>query len=173
MKRSSINPLPEFFDRYINLVDDIELITAMEKYSSNWLNAEKEKFIALKDSIYAPGKWTVKDILQHVIDNERIFCYRALRFARNDKTPLPGYDEQLFGQHANGFKRTIDDLLNEFALVRQASLALFKNFNEEILLHKGIANNKELSVLAAGFIIAGHPIHHLNVIKERYYPLLK
>ena len=172
MKRSSI-PLPEFFDRYINLVDDIEALAALEKYGSNWLNSEKEKFNALKDTIYAPGKWTVKDILQHVIDNERIFCYRALRFARNDKTPLPGYDEQLFGQQANGFKRTVDDLLDEFALVRQASLALFNNFSEEMLLRRGVANNKEISVAAIGFVIAGHPIHHLNILKERYYPLLK
>jgi len=173
MKRSSINPLPEFFDRYINLVDDSELNEALQNYGANWLSSEKEKFILLKDSIYASGKWTVKDILQHVIDNERIFCYRALRFARNDTTPLPGYDEQLFGHHAYGFKRTVDDLLSEFALVRQASIALFKSFNEEMLLRRGISYNKEISVAAIGFVIAGHPIHHLNIIKERYYPLLK
>lgn len=172
MKRSSI-PLPEFFDRYINLVDDIELLAALEKYGSSWLNAEREKFLALKDSIYAPEKWTVKDILQHVIDNERIFCYRALRFARNDSTQLPGYDEQLFGQTAEAFQRSVDDLLNEFALVRHASIALFKSFNEEMLMRKGICFNKEITVAAIGFVIAGHPIHHLNVLKERYYPLVK
>ncbi len=173
MKRSSVNPLPEFFDRYINLVDDITLSEALDKYGSRWLNSEKEKFSALEDSIYAPGKWTVKDILQHLIDNERIFCYRALRFARNDQTPLPGYDEQLFGQTAHGFKRSVDDLLSEFSAVRQSSLALFKSFSEEMLMRRGICYNKEISVAGIGFVIAGHPIHHLNVLKERYYPLLK
>ncbi len=173
MKRSSIFPLPEYFDRYINLVDDIELTAALEKYDHLWLNSEKEHFIALKDSVYAPGKWTVKDIVQHIIDNERIFCYRALRFARNDTTRLPGYDEQLFGRTALGFQRSIDDLLDEFSAVRRASIALFKSFTGEMLMCRGICYDKDISVGGIGFLIAGHPIHHLNVLKERYYPLLK
>src|SRR5687768_7286417 len=98
MKRSDIHSMPAFFDRYINLVEDIDLINALEKYSSMETLVSKEELEQLGEMKYAPGKWTVKDIIQHVIDNERIQAYRALRFARNDKSTLPGYNENLFAE---------------------------------------------------------------------------
>jgi hypothetical protein len=106
--------------------------------------------------------------LLHLIDAERIFAYRALRFARNDKTELPGFDENSYVDEANANQRSIQDLLTELLVVRQASLTLFKSFSEEQLLCKGIASNNPMSVRALGFIIIGHQNHHQKVFEERY-----
>ena len=120
------------------------------------------------DYRYAEGKWTIKDILQHLIDAERIFAYRALRFARNDKTELPGFEENDYADIANGDKRSIMELLTELSVVRQATLSLFKNFKEEQLLRSGIASNNNMSVRALGFVIIGHQNHHQKIFQERY-----
>ena len=127
-------------------------------------NIPMDKF----DYRYAEGKWTIKDILQHLIDAERIFAYRALRFARNDKTELPGFDENSYADEANGCKTSIQVLLTELAVVRQATLSLFKSFSEEELLRSGIASNNPMSVRALGIVIIGHQNHHQRIFEERY-----
>ncbi|GAA4415504.1 DinB family protein [Nibrella viscosa] len=172
MKKSDIHPMPEFFDRYINLVDDLPVRDALAQNASLFAGPLQAQLEAVGDRVYAPGKWTVKDILQHCIDTERILSYRALRFARNDQTPLPGFDEESFAQYTTAGERTISDLLEEFSTVRASSLALYRNFTDEMLHREGICFNKKLSVLALGFVITGHPIHHLKVLKERYFPLV-
>lgn len=172
MKKSQIAKMPEFFDRYIHLVEDIELIDALEKYDAMEKLIDAETLHRLGDKRYAPGKWTVKDIVQHVTDNERIQSYRALRFARNDKTPLPGYEENLFAGNARAGERSLDDLLEEFRAVRRSGILLFKGFSDEMLNREGTCYNISISVLALGFVLAGHQIHHINIIKERYLPLL-
>lgn len=172
MKKISITVLPEFYDRYINETDDIELSEALENYSSNLLIEDKNKLISLGNKVYEIGKWTVKDILQHLIDCERIFCYRALRIARNDKTPLPGFDENEYIPEAKTERRTIDELLTELDTVRRTGILLFNSFDDEMLLRAGMCSGKNISVLAIGFTIAGHFLHHVNVIKEKYYPLV-
>lgn len=172
MKRSNITPMPEFFDRYINLVEDIDIFEAFEKYAPEKVYQEIEKLIMVNDQVYAPGKWTVKDILQHVIDTERIMSYRALRFSRNDNTVLPGYEEDLFAANTIANKRTIEDLMEEFSLVRQSTELLFKNMSDEMILRSGVAFKSEISALALGFVIVGHAMHHMGVIRERYFPLL-
>ena len=170
MKSSQIGVLPNFFDRYIKLVEDVDVIDALKKYGANYL--DQEKLSRLGNAVYAEGKWTVKDILQHIIDSERVFSYRALRFARNDNTALPGYDENFFAANAEASKRSVDDLLEEMTDVRNSTFKLFQSFNDDMLQKNGICFNQEISVLAIGFTITGHIIHHSNVIKERYYPLL-
>ena len=120
------------------------------------------------DYRYADGKWTIKDIIQHIIDAERIFAYRALRFARSDTTALPSFDENTYVEEAQANKRSIQDLLTELLIVRQATLALFKTFSEEQLLKKGTASNNPMSVRALGFVIIGHQNHHQRVFLERY-----
>ncbi|MCE7064109.1 DinB family protein [Dyadobacter sp. CY326] len=172
MKKSAINPMPQFFDRYINLVEDIDIFEAFEKYSPDNVYAETQKLVALQNRAYAEGKWSVKDILQHVIDNERIMSYRALRFSRNDKTTLPGYDEELLAANTVATERSVEDLMQEFNVVRQSTISLFKHMNETMLLRSGIAYQTNISALALAFVIIGHPIHHMNVISERYFPLL-
>jgi uncharacterized damage-inducible protein DinB len=170
MKPSELlsNEYPEYFGKYIAQVADENLIEELEISLHRLIkfvqNIPMDKF----DYQYAEGKWTIKDILQHLIDSERIFAYRALRFARNDKTSLPGFEEDHYAKNANGSKRSIQDLLTELAIVRQATLSLFKSFSEEQLLRIGTASNKQMSTRVLGFVIIGHQNHHQKVFEERY-----
>ena len=107
-------------------------------------------------------------MLQHLIDTERIFAFRALHIARHDSHELPGFDEADYVTHSNGNERAYQDLLEEFETVRKASLALFKSLSKEAQLRTGLVNNGSVSVRAIGYLISGHQMHHLNVIKERY-----
>ncbi|MCE6992583.1 DinB family protein [Dyadobacter sp. CY323] len=172
MKRSDINPMPPFFDRYINLIEDVDIMEGFERYTPATIYHQSSKLIELADKVYAEDKWTVRDILQHVVDNERIMAYRALRFSRNDKTGLPGYDEQLLAKHTTASRRTVQDLMEEFSQVRLSTIALFKNMDDEMLTSIGNANQTEISPLALGFVILGHPMHHMRIIEQRYFPLL-
>ncbi len=117
---------------------------------------------------YAVGKWTIKDIIQHIIDAERIFSYRALRISRNDQTPLPGFEENDYVENTNANSRNIQDLLKEFKVVRESTSILFKSFTSEQLNRLGVASNHPISVRAIGFVIIGHQQHHFKIIKERY-----
>lgn len=172
MTKSDIQTLPKYFDRYIHQVPDIELLEAMNQFGSGYMLASEEQMNRLGHQIYAPGKWTIHDIIQHIIDAERIFVYRALRFARKDNTKLPGFDENLFAASASASRRSLDGLLEEFAAVRNATICMFRSFDDEELMSTGISSNAEISVLALGFTLTGHVIHHMNVIQERYLPLI-
>jgi hypothetical protein len=120
------------------------------------------------DYRYADGKWTIKEIIQHIIDTERIFAYRALRISRNDQTPLPGFDENDFANNTTAQTRGLQDLLTEFSAVRHSNLLLFKSFSDEQLLRVGIASEHSISVRAIGFILIGHQKYHQKVFEERY-----
>lgn len=117
---------------------------------------------------YAPGKWSIKEVVQHVIDSERVFTYRALRFARNDTTALPGFDENTYAPASEADRRSMDELLAEAAIVRSATIALYRSFTPEMLARQGSANGNTISVQALGWIIAGHAAHHLRIIHQRY-----
>ena len=171
MKRTDIKILPNHYDTYINKVEDIELTDALEKYGKPYFLAERDRFIALGEKVYAPGKWTVKDIIQHIIDCERVFSYRAMRFARNDKTLLPPFEENDYGVTANANQRNLDDLLEEFYAVRESTIRLFKSFTNEMLLREGKLTSGDILVVSMGFAITGHSIHHIQILKERYYVL--
>lgn len=172
MKRSDIKPLPAHHDAYILKVDDIELTDALEKYGKKFFLAERDKLISLGDKVYAPGKWTVGDIIQHQIDAERIFSYRALRFARNDKTLLASFEENDYAVTAEASHRQLDEILEEFYIVRESTIRLFKSFTNEMLMREGVMPSGSISVLGIGFAIVGHNIHHIGVLKERYYGLV-
>ena len=172
MTKSDIPIMPQFFDRYINMVENIDIVDALTQTASFNDLIPVETLEALGDRRYAPGKWTVKDILQHVIDTERIMTYRAMRFARNDKTQLPGFDEELFAENAQATRRTLADLYDEQAAVRQASIHLFRSFDADMMARTGVCFNQTISALALGFVVVGHPMHHANIIRERYLPLL-
>jgi uncharacterized damage-inducible protein DinB len=117
---------------------------------------------------YAEGKWTIKEILVHIIDDERIYCYRALRFARNDKTELPGFEQDEYVPYSNANSRDIEEIVEEFTSVRKATITFFKSLDEEALKRKGVGSGNIMSVRAAAYHMAGHELHHINVIKERY-----
>lgn len=172
MKRSQIHPMPEYFDRYINLCDDVELLAAIQISIQELKDLPMEKLIALEDKVYAPGKWTVKDIFQHMIDTERIFTFRALSFAREEKKPLPSYDENEYATAANANHLSIERLVFELQLVHQSFLTMYENFSPEMLNGKGQGFKGEYSVASIGFIMPGHQRWHLNVIQERYLPLI-
>jgi len=172
MTKNDIPFLPVFFERYINQVPDMEIGSALDHFGSEMLASEKAKLLQIDDQIYAPGKWTIADILQHIIDTERIFAYRALRIARKDQTPLPGFDENEYALHAHATDRTIDELLYEFSVVRRSTCQLFDSFRPEDLLRQGIGSGNPISVIGLGYTIIGHGIHHMEVIKQRYYPLI-
>lgn len=172
MKKSSINPMPPHFDVYINQVEDIELNQALEKSMQQLNDLSMPRLQSIGDSVYEPGKWTVPQILQHIIDSERVFAYRALRLSRNDKTPLAGFDQELFIKNRNPIQRDLGSLLAELKAVKQSTLLLYQSFSDEMLLRTGICSNTEMTPLSLGFTIVGHQMHHLKIVEERYLPLL-
>lgn len=158
----------EYYDKYVQLVppgDLLDQYRRVHEQTQNFISSLNEDRLNYR---YAEGKWTIKEILIHLADGERVFGYRALRFARKDPTPLSGFDENLWAPHSRAADRKITDILREFSAVRNASIELFQSFDEETLKRKGTANNKEISVRALAYIILGHELHHINVIKERY-----
>jgi uncharacterized damage-inducible protein DinB len=146
----------------VNLIEELEI--CLHDFIKFVQNIPMDKF----DFRYAEGKWTIKEIIQHLIDAEHVFSYRALRISRNDKTPLPGFNENDYVDNTNANARSIQGLLTEFSALRQSTLLLFKSFSEEQLKRMGIASNADVSVRAIGFIIIGHQKHHQKVFQERY-----
>ena len=154
---------------YIKLVpDDGNLLIHLEDIFSETqeilapLTEEKMNYA------YAPGKWTIKDMLVHLSDTERIFVYRALRFSRGDETPLPGFEESLFAANARANEREKEDIIREYSLVRESSIAFVESLSDEALDRRGLANNNLLSVRYIVNLIYGHHKHHLNILRERY-----
>jgi hypothetical protein len=172
MTRNKIGDLPNFFDRYILLsAENQELLEGLEGFAPEKLFSDLEKYNSIGDKIYAPGKWSIKDILQHCIDTERIMSYRALCFARNDDNVLPGFEEGLYANNTNLKDRSIESLIEEFSVLRKSTILLFSYMDKTMLLRKGTANMTRISPLSLGFVIIGHAKHHENIIKERYYSL--
>ncbi|MFM9984261.1 MAG: DinB family protein [Flavobacteriales bacterium] len=170
MKRSEIN-LPEYFDRYIALTDDVAVMDSLLTSLVELQNAPLEVWKKIGDAVYAPGKWTVKDILQHLIDTERVFGYRALSFARGEKE-VKSYDEDAYARVARANQRSLEDLLEEAIAQRKSTIQLFSNFTSEMLARTGMGFKGEYSVHAIGFIFGGHQRWHFRVIEERYGPLI-
>ena len=162
------NEYSPFYKNYILALKNVTLIevltSSLEEILITVKNLPEEKL----QYKYAEGKWTIKEIIQHLIDTERIMSYRALRFSRNDATELQGFDENWYVDNSNGNDRNIHDLLDELTLLRKTSISLFNSFTDEMLIRIGTANGGDMTVRALGFIIAGHQMHHLMIIKERY-----
>lgn len=166
--RPQANTYGDYYRNYISLVEENDLFPALEnsvdRYLTFWSNLTEEQ----GNYRYAKGKWSIKELLQHIIDTERIFNYRALAFARGEQTALPGYDENAYAANCVADNRSLKEMSAELILVRKSTIALFKSFDESVLDNLGKASGSNLSVKAAGFIIVGHEIHHMNVVKERY-----
>ncbi len=169
--KSEITVQPVYYQKYLPLIAEEDLFDALYSSLNTIKNLDTKILNAIGLNVYAQGKWTIHDILQHLIDTERIFNYRALSFARGDNANLPGMDENEYGFNAGASERKLEDIISDFIVVRNASISLFKSFSQEMLLKSGLANNTENSVLALGFFIVGHQIHHLNVMRERYFSL--
>jgi DinB family protein len=172
MKKSDINPMPQYFDRYINLVADVELSQAFDDSIRQLDELDRNLLTKLDGKKYAPDKWTVKGILQHIIDFERILSYRSLLFARQEGSVPQGVDENLLAANMSAEKRPLDELIDELKIVRASTKAMFDSFDDEILKNKGTNWKYEISVVAMGFSIVGHQVHHLKIIEEKYHPLV-
>lgn len=160
--------VPGYANGYINLVKHESVHKALKKNSkafSRFLNKIPRK---KRSFSYAEGKWTLKELLQHIIDTERVFALRALWFSRKDASPLPGFDENTWASNAVPIRREWDDMVKEFEHLRNATELLFKSFSEEEMNTTGLANNHLISVAAIGYMCSGHVAHHINIIKERY-----
>lgn len=167
VNRPEKDDYPEYYEKYIAKVADNPL-TDLE---TNYKNLRKTVLrLSRKDLTYryAEGKWTIKEILVHLIDAERVFCYRALRFSRNDANELPGFDENDWVLNCNATNRKLRSILREYIAVRKSTLEFFSNMNKEMLNRSGVANGKSITVRALLFILAGHELHHMRVIQERY-----
>jgi uncharacterized damage-inducible protein DinB len=154
---------------YIGLLPDDGLILKhLEdnlRATTDFMRAVPEEKLSYR---YAKDKWTIKEILAHLIDDERIYAYRALRFARNDQTELPGFEQDAYAVESGANERSHDDLLEEFAAVRKSTIALFNSFDDRVFIRSGVASGNVMSVRAVAYHIAGHELRHLNIIKERY-----
>ncbi|APZ48137.1 damage-inducible protein DinB [Polaribacter reichenbachii] len=164
------NEYAPYYKSYIQLIESNEksLLDNLKHSQLDFENTLRKISKEKGDFAYAEGKWTLKELVQHIIDTERVFCYRALCFARNDKTELPGFDENFFVDNSNVQNRDFYDMLDEMKALRISTIHLFESFSDEDLLKIGVGSGNKMSVRALGFIFSGHQTHHLNIVKERY-----
>ncbi|MFC2094425.1 DinB family protein [Bacteroidota bacterium] len=160
---------PAYASMYIDLLPDDGLVL---KHLEENFRLTKEFILSLPEEKllcrYEAGKWTIKEILVHIIDDERIYAYRALRFARNDKTELPGFEQDDFARYSNANERDIKNIFEEYEAVRKATITLFNGLDEKALAGKGTADGNSATVRALAYHIAGHELHHILFIKENY-----
>lgn len=168
MSNVDLSRVYNYFHRYINLVTENDLEKAFEKHQTDLVsflkNIPKKKW----NYRYAEGKWSIKEVVQHIIDAERVFSYRALCFARKDQTPLPSFDENIFAANAKADERTKKDLIKELKIVQESSALLFTSFDEEQLEQPGIASNNPTYVKGIAYTLLGHALHHKKILEERY-----
>lgn len=168
MKHPQKDEYAAYYHTYVDKVPNGDIIKTLKKQSNQIYKLFKN--VSKKESFfrYSPGKWSVREIMGHMIDTERVFAYRALRFARNDQNDLPGFDENEYVRQSNYNDIKLSELVEEFCALRRSNTMMFKNFSDEITLRKGRANGNQFTVRALAYIMAGHVNHHLGIIKERY-----
>ena len=166
-------PAPEefapYYGRYISLVPDSEILALLRQQANETLTLLKSRTESDGNLRYAPDKWTVKEMLGHLTDSERVFAYRALRIARGDQTPMEGFEQDDWVRDGLFDHRSLADLTEEFRSVRAATFSLFQNFSDEVWMRTGTANNNTVSVRALAYIIAGHELHHRRILREKYF----
>lgn len=168
MMRPAENDYGPFYAEYVSLVPEDDVLSAIEKQSS-----ETQRLLSSLDDAramyrYAEGKWSVKEVIGHLTDAERVFGYRAMCIARGEQQSLPGFDENDYMVHANFDAWRLGDLAECYALVRRANIVMFRNLTEDAWARRGVANEHEITVRAIAYIIVGHERHHANVLRERY-----
>jgi uncharacterized damage-inducible protein DinB len=170
MQYINLDSVPSYYQTYVKHVYEAPLMEALQNSQQKLQEILTTIPETKGDFRYDRGKWSIKELLCHMMDAERIFCYRALRFSRNDKTELHGFDENTYAPEANAHSRSVAQLTREMHNLRISTLDLFRNLTPEMLDRKGKANNTEISVLALGYVVAGHETHHRTVLEERYLP---
>ncbi|MFN5664786.1 MAG: DinB family protein [Bacteroidota bacterium] len=168
IQRPEQGTYPTYYDTYIGKVSGDNIMDALltEHYETiDLLTSLDEETLQFR---YESGKWTIRGIVQHLIDTERIFCYRALTIARNDKTSIPGFDENMYVETSNAIFRDMNDMAREFSVVRASTIELFKSLPESVLDRSGTANGNQVTVRVLLFAMLGHEIHHRKVIEDKY-----
>jgi len=165
LRADEYNP---YYETYLKKTNDLSLIEGLRSNHDKILSFLKSIPQEKLEYRYTEGKWTIKEMILHVIDTERIFTCRALRIAREDQTSLPGFDQDAYVLPSKANERSLQNLLEEYKAVRQATIALFDSFDDKMLIQTGTASNSAISVRALGFILIGHENHHCEVIRERY-----
>jgi uncharacterized damage-inducible protein DinB len=168
MSNVDLSRVPEYYHKYINLAIDDDLKTAFEKHQTALVSFLKDIPKKKWNYRYADGKWSVKEVVQHIMDAERVFVYRALCFARKDQTPLPSFDENIFAANSKADERTKKDLIKELKTVQQSSAQLFNSLDEEQLELAGVASGKPTYVKGIAYIVLGHALHHKKILEEKY-----
>lgn len=168
MTKPDLAAVPTFYKGYVDNVKEMDVLEALQQSSKVALGIFRKISEDMGEYRYADGKWSIKELMNHMMDAERIFAYRALRFSRNDKTPLPGFEENDYASLANAHGRTIAQLSDEMERLRATTLDLYSSFTPEMYNREGLANNNKLSVLNLGYVIAGHETHHRKIVVERY-----
>ena len=166
--RPAANEYSDHFSGYIGQVPDGDLVQTLERHGKEFVEFLRKIPEPKGDFAYGPGKWTMKEVIGHIADTERVFAYRAMRIARGDTISLPGFDENAWVPLSGARDRTLADLTEEFQAVRTASITLFKHLSPEAIARRGTASNREITVRAIAWIVAGHPIHHQKILRERY-----
>lgn len=168
VSRPAADEYNAYYDRYITKVPDGDIVQQLVKQVSSTIKLLQSIPESKGDHRYAEGKWSVKEAVLHVVDAERIFAYRALRIARGDKTPLPGFEQDDYVPFSRAGERTLHDIAEELWSVRLATVALFTHLDEEALSRRGTASNHPVTPRALAYIIAGHELHHVQILRERY-----
>ncbi len=171
MKRSDIRNIPEDFEYYINLVDDIELSEAFERSLQQIDDLDIAKLDRIGLKTYQDGKWSVNKIIQHLTDWERIWCYRAIVFARREGVVPEGLDQETMAENSNADELPVERIVADLRQARLATRSMFDSFNRQILETNCKFYKYEMPILATGFAVVTHQIHHFGVIEERYFPL--
>lgn len=168
MPRPDLRRVPEWYHGYIHKTEGDDLLKLLEEQVTDFTafmsGIPEEK----RNYRYAEGKWSIRDLFQHILDAERIFAYRALRFARRDATPLPSFEENDYAMNAKAERREWNEMIEEFEFLRRANIILFRSFDEEALEMSGTASGKSIYVRGIGFVLVGHINHHVGIIKEIY-----
>ncbi len=170
--RPAADEYAPYFGRYIALVPEGDVLDVLRRQVDDTAALVGKLSDRDADFRYADGKWSIKEVIGHVADTERIMAYRALCFARGETASLPGFDENAYVAHAKFGGRTLDDLVAELRMVRAATVPLFAGLDTEELLRRGTANNRAYSVRSVAYIVAGHERHHASILAERYLPAL-
>jgi hypothetical protein len=168
LARPGADEYAPYYAAYVNLVPDGDILALLAEQIGETLDLLRGLSESRAAARYAPGKWSIKEVCGHMIDAERIFSYRALRFARGDRQPLAGFEQDDYIRNADFDSRSIKDLAEEFEHVRRATILLFEHLDGEAWSRRGIASEAEVSVRGLAYIIAGHERHHMGVIRSRY-----
>ncbi|WP_162053090.1 DinB family protein [Pontibacter pamirensis] len=168
INRPTIEEYPDYYQQYMDLLPEGDILYILEKQGSDLRYMFRKISDERAEEAYAEGKWTMKEVLQHLIDSDRIFGYRALCISRGEEATLPGWDEGKYAYNSLANIRPLESLLDEYELTRRSNMAMFRSFTFEMMNNRGVANGREISLRGLIHVIAAHELHHMHILQTRY-----